>query len=497
MITCSELVSGTAAGIESPQQLCHFTLRIAISKDSAIFTINITNVTTCLGSPAVFTCVISESLPLLWMINGTQLLSPPATTPLTPGPGSQSTLSVTATSELNGAPVQCYYTPSVLLPSIVSPPAYLSVQAPPSAPTNLTTTALNATSVLLAWGPPFGAQSPSHFYRVLVTSSNGTLVYNKTVTELQLILTTPDPCDQYWANVTAVYGNLNSTVCTGNSIIKAINGGPPATITITNTWNVFSKSSRDNVTVNFILPCTPGICNYTITAKAKDDGTPETALDKPCSESEGMINISLSLRPLKHFNVSFTANNAQESTNATISTFSVINVFASISGPQCVYYNDDSPAIGCVVHLNNIASNVTYCKVVMKDLNIPVNTSICNSSYYSNGPLSAGKYIVDAYDIGSDGNVSELPAISGVTLQWSTALQGNLTTSASPGSTSLLVWKRKRVQYGDTVEKGTVWGYTGEGYSMGIQWRRVQYGDTVKKGTVWGYSGEGYSMGIH
>ena len=97
--------------------------------------------------------------------------------------------------------------------------------APPSAPTNLTTTALNATSVLLAWGPLSGAQFPSLFYRVLVTSGNGTPVHNRTVKELQLILTTPDPCDQYWANVTAVYGNLNSIVCTGNGIIKAINGG--------------------------------------------------------------------------------------------------------------------------------------------------------------------------------------------------------------------------------------------------------------------------------
>ena len=97
--------------------------------------------------------------------------------------------------------------------------------APPSAPTNLTTTALNATSVLLAWGPLSGAQSPSHFYRVLVTSGNGTPVHNRTVKELQLILTTPDPCDQYWANVTAVYENFNSIVCSGKSIIKAINGG--------------------------------------------------------------------------------------------------------------------------------------------------------------------------------------------------------------------------------------------------------------------------------
>ena len=42
-----------------------------------------------------------------------------------------------------------------------------------------------------------------------------------------------------------------------------------------------------------------------------------------------------------------------------------------------------------------------------------------------------------------------------------------------------------KVQYGDTVVKGTEWGYSGEGYrghsvegySIGIQWRRVQSGD--------------------
>ena len=48
-------------------------------------------------------------------------------------------------------------------------------------------------------------------------------MYSKTVKELQLIHTTPDPCDQYWAIVTAVYGN--SIVCTGNSIMKAIDRG--------------------------------------------------------------------------------------------------------------------------------------------------------------------------------------------------------------------------------------------------------------------------------
>ena len=100
--------------------------------------------------------------------------------------------------------------------------------APPSAHTNLTTTVLNATFVLLVWGPPSGAPSPSLFYRVLGTSGNGTLVYDKTVKELQLILTTPDPCDQYWANVTTLYSMYvywNSIVCTGNSIMKIIDEG--------------------------------------------------------------------------------------------------------------------------------------------------------------------------------------------------------------------------------------------------------------------------------
>ena len=113
--------------IISPQLLLTVVVFSTPVIGSAIFT-NITNVTTCLGSPAVFTCVITESLPILWLINGTPVQSPPPTTPLTPGPGSQSTLSVNATKELNGTSVQCYYTPSVLLPSIVSPPAYLSVQ---------------------------------------------------------------------------------------------------------------------------------------------------------------------------------------------------------------------------------------------------------------------------------------------------------------------------------------------------------------------------------
>ena len=97
---------------------------------SAIFTTNPTNVTTCLGSPAVFTCGSNENIATTigWLINGSSPSSKPTSTALTPAPGQQSTLTVSDTSQLNGASVQCYYFPSLLSPVIISPPAYLSVQ---------------------------------------------------------------------------------------------------------------------------------------------------------------------------------------------------------------------------------------------------------------------------------------------------------------------------------------------------------------------------------
>ena len=93
------------------------------SSGSAVFTTNPTNGTTCLGSPAVFTCGINETsvTPIGWLING--LTSSQST-----GSGQQSTLTVSGTSQLNGASVQCYYFSSGLLTILFSPPAYLSVQ---------------------------------------------------------------------------------------------------------------------------------------------------------------------------------------------------------------------------------------------------------------------------------------------------------------------------------------------------------------------------------
>lgn len=46
-----------------------------------------------------------------------------------------------------------------------------------------------------------------------------------------------------------------------------------------------------------------------------------------------------------------------------------------------------------------------------------------------------------------------------------------------------------RVKYGCSREDSKE--VNREVYSMGIQWRRIKYEDTMEKGTVWGFSGEG------
>ena len=96
--------------------------------------------------------------------------------------------------------------------------------APPAAPTNLTNTPINATSTVLAWGP-LPVQSPSLLsYVVEVINRSGVLVYRGTVTVPQVTITTPDPCDQYEATVSAQYMMPNHT-CTGNSSSSKSLGG--------------------------------------------------------------------------------------------------------------------------------------------------------------------------------------------------------------------------------------------------------------------------------
>ena len=95
-------------------------------------------------------------------------------------------------------------------------------------------------------------------------------------------------------------------------------------------------------------------------------------------------------------------------------TFGVIGISVNTSSPTglvCLF-NPGSLATGCLVYLTDTATGITYCRVVGRSLDTPVNISLCPFS--SNGPLSTGKYSVMVCTIESDGSVSSVPAISGV-----------------------------------------------------------------------------------
>ena len=93
-------------------------------------------------------------------------------------------------------------------------------------------------------------------------------------------------------------------------------------------------------------------------------------------------------------------------------TFDVVGVSVNTSPPMglvCLF-NTGSLARGCLVYLTDTDTGVTYCRVVWRSLDTPVNMSLCPSS---NSPLSTGVYSVEVYDIDRDGSVSSVPAIAG------------------------------------------------------------------------------------
>ena len=98
-------------------------------------------------------------------------------------------------------------------------------------------------------------------------------------------------------------------------------------------------------------------------------------------------------------------------------TFGVIGISANTSSPTglvCLF-NPGSLATGCLVYLTDTATGVTYCRVVGRSLDTPVNISLCPFSHF-NGPLGTGVYSVVVYVIESDGSVSSIPAITGEVL---------------------------------------------------------------------------------
>ena len=92
-----------------------------------------------------------------------------------------------------------------------------------------------------------------------------------------------------------------------------------------------------------------------------------------------------------------------------VGTFDVVGVSVNTSSLVCLF-NTGSLARGCLVYLTDTDTGVTYCRVVWRSLDTPVNMSLCPTS---NSPLSTGVYSVEVYDIESDGSVSSVPALAG------------------------------------------------------------------------------------
>ncbi|KAL5488585.1 hypothetical protein EMCRGX_G017552 [Ephydatia muelleri] len=233
--------------------------------------------------------------------------------------------------------------------TVLTRTAYLIVQGPPSAPTDLNIITYNDTATLLVWGPPSDAQSPSLLsYAVMIRNGSGAPVYSETVRKPQLVITTPDPCGHYEATVTPMCGSIAGVQ---TSPIKL--GDIPASFLnnaiITSISHLLSPS--DNVTVNITLPFSSKVCYYKMVALYADDMLSFSSVTPLPSLYKDQPTITVSLPPNKHFNLTITAYNGYGNTSTTvvISAFDV-GVLVNISSPMglvCLF-NTGSLARGCI-----------------------------------------------------------------------------------------------------------------------------------------------------
>ncbi|KAL5488558.1 hypothetical protein EMCRGX_G017513 [Ephydatia muelleri] len=170
-------------------------------------------------------------------------------------------------------------------------------------------------------------------------------------------------------------------------------------------------------------------CSYTMMAASGYEVLSFSHVKPHSLSNENQSNITVSLPPNKHFNLTITAYNDTSTTFVT-STFDVVGVSVNTSSPMglvCLF-NTGSLARGCLVYLTDTDTGVTCCRVVWRSLDTPVNMSLCSSS---NGPLSTGVYSVEVYDIERDGSVSSVPALAGEIVTVST-VDGPFTMYYSP-----------------------------------------------------------------
>eukprot|EP00731_Ephydatia_muelleri_P019307 Em0012g132a len=303
--------------------------------------------------------------------------------------------------------------------------AYLTVQGPPYALTDLNITSYNDSTTVLVWGPLPDAQSPSLLsYAVVIRNGSGAPVYSETVREPQLVITTPDPCGHYEATVTPMCGSITGAQTSPVELeisVDSITASPFHR-------KVLSEKLEDHQ-FSILMVLAAGHDVFTIPPLQ-----PFPSLYKDQS------TITVSLPPNKHFNLTITAYNGYGNTSTTvvISTFNVVGVSVNTSSPMglvCLF-NTGSLARGCLVYLTDTDTGVAYCRVVWRSLDTSDNMSLCTSS---KDLLSTGVYSVEVYDIERDGSVSSVPALAGeiVTVLGPSTVYGPSTVFAMSSSRTL------------------------------------------------------------
>ncbi|KAL5488546.1 hypothetical protein EMCRGX_G017500 [Ephydatia muelleri] len=375
------------------------------------FTLTPINTTVCSGSTLQFVCSATDVTTVSYSLNSKPIppLPPNIIISAPTFIGEMRIVNMSISNASANAVITCRA--YLVNGTVWTRTAYLIVQGPSSAPTDLNIITYNDTATLLVWGPPPDAQSPSLLsYAVVIRNGSGAPVYSETVREPQLVITTPDPCSHYEATVTPMCGSI-----TGVQTSPVEMGDPPTIIShvYTSFW-YHPLSPSDNVTVNISVPFYSKVCFYKMVALSAYEMLSFPSMKPLPSLYKDQSTITVSLPPNKHFNLTITAYNGYGNTSTTvvITTFDVVGVSVNSSSPMelvCLF-NTGSPARGCLVYLTDTDTGVTCCRVVWRSLDTPANMSLCTSC---NGPLSTGVYSVEVYDIERDWSVSSVPALAG------------------------------------------------------------------------------------
>ena len=154
-------------------------------------------------------------------------------------------------------------------------------------------------------------------------------------------------------------------------------------------------------------------------------------------ELRGLSAVTLSLPPKYNYSLIINAFNVYGNTTSTIAlsklpiiynfpcncllyldTFDVTGIASLTASTTSLYCNfsSGSQAIGCLAQLTEVATGASFCVVIPRYANSPVNTSQCPAPTNCSNVGLSSLYTVGVYDISGDGKVSTKPSIRNVTL---------------------------------------------------------------------------------